>query len=1385
MTTILLLSTSITAGSSLMSSKYILSALTVENGLPNNFIDDISKDKKGFLWISTQGGGVCRYDGYEFVHFNVNSTPISLKSNFIKKTCEDNFNRLWIASSQGIDVINLRTMEIFDSQKFNDRNKQLSGVIASSILKDQEGNIWLLCSKEIIMIDFTSDGSINNIYRTNSKNKDSHTFTTINLIDDEVWVGDNGSIFKVLPNKSGKLSFIPVSDIPSMNTNLYISSILKRDNLLWIGTEEGLYRLNLRDKSSKAYFHDSQNPTSISQNMVTELALTNDGVLVVGTLKGLNLYDPISDEFEHIYYGKSEASLNSDFVNSLLPDGNNLWIGTESGGVNKMTSPKLNLINYIHRNDDLGSISPNPVNAIIEDKKENLWVGTVEGGLNCKMKGSNKFIHFTSPSDGISHNSVSALEEDQSGNLWIGTWGNGFNILDLNKLKQKSFNVYNSPGLDYIAILKYDYINKGMWVGTNRKIFFFDDETRTMNSPLPEAMTDNVMGILGCLIDNNNILWIGTSKGLIQINLLQFDKNTLKSPAQYFTVDEYKISKLFFRNITCIYQSQDGVIWIGSGGYGICKLEEKEGKYSLNHFTIDQGLVNNTIFGILEDEQGILWISTGYGLSSFDPETSRFVNYTKEDGLINDQFYWNASYKSPTSKNLYFGTIGGLSVMSTSGRYTSQEEKKVVFTKLQILNKTVWKSEGKYINSDIAYAKHIDLHEQDKSFSIEFSAMDYHNPSTVLYSYRLLGFEDEWIDISANRRFITYTNLRPGTYTLQVKCMSGNHNWSENISELLITVRPFFYKTSWFIGFCFILIIFLGFQFYRWRVNSFKKQREILHKKVEERTQELKLQNEILVTQNEKILTQRKQILEMSNKVQEATADKISFFTNITHEFRTPISLIIGPIERALKLSSNPKVLEQLHYVSRNSKYLLSLINQLMDFRKIESENMTFNLVSENYLNYIEEMLYPFESYANERGITIKKLYRLSSPQFLFDREATHKLIANLLSNAIKFTSDKGTVSLYIASINNSGEEKLYICVQDTGVGLNTDDYNRIFNRFYQTKGHEQYPMYGQSGTGIGLYLCKKIVDIQGGKIVAKNNHVRGASFRVLLPLLREEIGQEAELPHNIETNNKDILKIETPSKHKLTILVVEDNRDMRKYICSILSDYYKVIEAGNGKEALSILKSETVDFIISDLMMPIIDGLELSKKVKSDINISHIPFLMLTAKTSLDTRINTFRTGADEYLTKPFDEELLLTRISNILENRKIYQRRFSLLMNIEELNIIEQSNDDIFLKKALKIVKENYKDSGFDVGFFIEELGVSKSVLNRKMQTLTGLSAGSFIRNYRLSIAHEIIVKNKVNMNVSEIAYEVGFNDPKYFTRCFTKHFGMSPSEIYKERK
>lgn len=1386
-----------------VSSRYIFNFVTVRNGLPGNFIDDIFKDSHGFLWISMQGGGLCRYDGYEFLKFNVNSTPISIKSNFVRKTCEDNFDRLWVVSNSGIDIIDLKMMR---QAKITGAGQtifeELSNIMASSVLKDRKGNIWILSDAKIYMIEFDNNGSIKNIYTT--KTESSRTpdrFTTIGEIDGEIWSGNAGSICRVLPGKSGTLTLVPVSDIPSMDTHIFISSILKKENLVWIGTEEGLYRYNLTDKSYKGYFHDPHDATTLSQNMITGLTLTEDGTFVVGTLRGLNFYDPVSDKFEHVCHGKDESTLNNDFVNSILPDDNNLWIGTEAGGINKMTLRKLAVRNYTHNDNDPNSISCNPVNAIIEDRQGNLWVGAVEGGLNLKQKNKEGFIHFTTTTSNISHNSVSALEEDASGNLWVGTWGKGFNILPLSKLPQKTFEVYNIANLDYIAIIKYDSINKGMWIGTNRNIFFFDDKTRTMRTPLPESVTKNIKGVLGCMIDDNEILWMGTSRGLVQVKLRQFDHNTFTCPADYLVIED-KISQLFFNNITCIYQSSDKTIWIGSNGYGMCRLINEEGIYSLKPYSQNQGLVNNTVFGILEDEQGSLWISTEHGLSYFDPETSRFVNYTKDDGLINEQFYWNAGYKSPISKNLYLGNISGLSELKGRNQYASSKINRVTFTKLQILNKTVWSDESKYIETDIAYADRIDLHESDRSFSIEFSAMNYDNPSTVVYSYRLLGFEDEWIVTPADRRFVTYTNLKPGTYTLQVRSMSGNHDWTNNISEITIEVHPFFYKTAWFIGLCILLAIVAVVRFYQWRVNTFKKQREVLHRKVEERTLELekrktqleeqavelKLQNDMLITQNERILLQRRQLIDMSKKVQEATTDKLSFFTNITHEFRTPITLIIGPIERALKLSTNPKVIEQLQYVARNSKHLLSLVNQLMDFRKVESGNMSFNPVTGNLVNYVDEILYPFESYANERNITIRKFYRLTSPYVLFDEESVRKLVTNLMANAIKFTPDNGVVSIYLASIKNeeTAEEKLYLCVQDTGIGIRDEDRNRIFNRFYQSKEFEQYPVSGQSGTGIGLYLCKKIVHAQGGNILAKNNHVRGASIRVLLPLHREEIVEQSEantILNNCDDRSDNSLHREISSEHKLTILVVEDNVDMRKYISSILSDCYKILEANNGEEALNIIKSKNIDFIISDLMMPVMDGLELSKRVKSDLTISHIPFLMLTAKTNLETRIGTFKTGADEFISKPFDEELLLTRISNIIDSRKVYQRKFSLKMDIEELNIAEESNDDKFLRKAMEIIKSNYKNTEYDVSDFIDAMGVSKSVMNRKMHTLTGQSPGNFIRNYRLTIAYELLQNNRGNMSISTIAYEVGFNDPKYFTRCFTKHFGTSPSEINKK--
>lgn len=545
-------------------------------------------------------------------------------------------------------------------------------------------------------------------------------------------------------------------------------------------------------------------------------------------------------------------------------------------------------------------------------------------------------------------------------------------------------------------------------------------------------------------------------------------------------------------------------------------------------------------------------------------------------------------------------------------------------------------------------------------------------------------------------------------------------------------------------------------------------------------TQELSEQNKLLKDQNEKITAQKNQILEMSRKVEELTVDKLAFFTNITHEFRTPLTLIVGPIERALKLSYNPQVIEQLHLVERNSKYLLSLVNQLMDFRKVEEGRIKIATNYGNLKEFMLEIVPPFADYAKNRGINLQLYLRLPDPFLMFDEDVMRKIMTNLISNALKFTPKGGNVGIYVGVIGQATEKKLFISVRDTGKGIPENDIERIFMQFYQSDNRSLESVSGQSGTGIGLYLCRKLIDLLDGKIYAKNNPLKGASFRILLPALYgdTQIHSESEM-------EKEDIAIDVPRNGKMVILVVEDNKDMRDYIRSILAEYYNVLEASQGEEALALLHANNVDFIISDLMMPVMDGMELSRRVKNDFSISHIPFLMLTAKTSDEARLESYKMGADAFLLKPFDENMLLARISNILENRKRFQQKFSIDMNTDSLEVEENSGDKKFLNKAMSVVKENYKNPDFEVSDFIEAVGISKSLLNKKMQSLTGQSAGQFIRNYRLNLARELLLKNKVNrtMNISEIAYEVGFNDPKYFTRCFTKHFNVTPSSLLED--
>lgn len=934
----------------------------------------------------------------------------------------------------------------------------------------------------------------------------------------------------------------------------------------------------------------------------------------------------------------------------------------------------------------------------------------------------------------------------------------------------------------FVSSLAFDPVSHLLWIGTMNNVYVYNPADGTVSEPfLSEGKEVVNQNALGMCITRERELWISSPFGLLRINLTAYDKGQLKYQKYVYQLDNPASKRR--ERITSIFQAKDGTIWLGSNGNGFYKAMKKGNDYQFLAFTKNDGLVSNSVRGMLEDWYGNIWISTDNGLSCFNVKEESFRNYSQIDGLVSDQFYWNAGALSFDKERLFFGSQKGLTEIHPMIETEHQRKFPLAFTHCKVFGQEVFPQSGEIV-----------MHESDKSLSIEFSALDYALESQAQYSYRLKGFDDAWVTVPSNRNNATYTNLYPGKYVFQLRYAPDGKHWLARTEELTIVVHPYFYKTPWFLLSVLFVILFGGYRILRWRYQALKRQQNLLHQMVEERTseleeqkkllsnqtQELSEQNKLLKDQNEKITAQKNQILEMSRKVEELTVDKLAFFTNITHEFRTPLTLIVGPIERALKLSYNPQVIEQLHLVERNSKYLLSLVNQLMDFRKVEEGRIKIATNYGNLKEFMLEIVPPFADYAKNRGINLQLYLRLPDPFLMFDEDVMRKIMTNLISNALKFTPKGGNVGIYVGVIGQATEKKLFISVRDTGKGIPENDIERIFMQFYQSDNRSLESVSGQSGTGIGLYLCRKLIDLLDGKIYAKNNPLKGASFRILLPALYgdTQIHSESEM-------EKEDIAIDVPRNGKMVILVVEDNKDMRDYIRSILAEYYNVLEASQGEEALALLHANNVDFIISDLMMPVMDGMELSRRVKNDFSISHIPFLMLTAKTSDEARLESYKMGADAFLLKPFDENMLLARISNILENRKRFQQKFSIDMNADSLEVEENSGDKKFLNKAMSVVKENYKNPDFEVSDFIEAVGISKSLLNKKMQSLTGQSAGQFIRNYRLNLARELLLKNKVNrtMNISEIAYEVGFNDPKYFTRCFTKHFNVTPSSLLED--
>ena len=1191
-------------------SQYNFKFITETAGLPYSFVSDIFKDSEGYVWVATHYG-IGRYDGYQFLNYGTQTEPICLKNDFVHKVCEDNFRRLWIASEGGIDILSLDTYALVELSVPSDSPLQkLMNENVSTVYKDKQGDVWISANKDLWCIELDTEGAIKNYYHL-----ESECASPVHAVTDLGWTvcaGIDNEVCRITKHEGHLLKVEKLSDsLVSFSEDWRISCMQVDGDLLWIGSNRGLFKYHHAGQSLKRYRYSTHRPGMLSQAYITDIKLTERGHLIVSTLNGLNVYDKDTDTFSFIRQTSERVgvTINCNAINCLFTDGETIWLGTETGGINLLSPKRLQTKLWTCGSADTENDAPTPVNAVDEDKNGNLWVALVERGLLKWNEDSKSCVHHLfSPNDitSVSNNTLMGILIDSDNRLWAYTWGVGINGIDLNIPNNRTFKRYtreNIPELegDFINSACEDVINHGIWFGSTRGVHFYDKRKDTFVRVLFDQSDNEFEAIYALLIDSKKRLWVGTTQGVFIVDLASFAKSNKRFDYKYlkYKLDNPQSTQL--EKINSILEDKNGTIWLGGNGSGLYQLtSDKNNHFVFRNYTTRHGLPNNTIIGMAEDGQGNLWLTTNDGVSRLNIQSMTFSNYTQADGLPATQFYWNGIHYSERHDFIYMATIDGLVIIHPDDEASQPADSHVKLSSLAIGGNMIYPSSGDYLKKNITLASGIFLHERENRFSIGFTTQNYGNSSRIRFAYRLQGYEEEWNETQPGDGMARYTAVPPGNYTLQVRATDELGRWSEETTEIKVGITPYFYKSGWFYLLLAIAICFAIYLFYKRKTRSYREQKARLEKEVELRTQELAVQN--------------KQLETMAQHVKEITEEKIAFFTNITHEFRTPVTLIHGPIEHALKETQDEAVKAQLQIAERNSRYLLSLVNELMDFRKLDIDKVVLDKRSSNFVEFLSELLIPFRVFAKERQIDICTYFRLENPFLMIDPGYMRKVLVNLVSNAIKFTPDGGRIDIFVASIKGEGGEKLlYMNVCDTGHGIVTEDMEKIFDRFYQSKKSMKYPVYGQSGTGIGLFLCKRIVYLHGGEIFARNNPGRGASFRMLMPLVSgEQVGTRGEIVEDPGTVYlPDTLQPEDTQK-KETILIVEDNKDMRSYIRTLLVGDYRLFEAGDGQEALEIVQKHTIDLIVSDLMMPVMDGMELSRRIKENLATSHIPFLML-----------------------------------------------------------------------------------------------------------------------------------------------------------------------------
>jgi signal transduction histidine kinase/ligand-binding sensor domain-containing protein/DNA-binding response OmpR family regulator len=1326
-----------------------LARLSIGQGLSNNSVRCIYQDHHGFIWFGTYDG-LNRYDGYGFKVFrNKLNDTTSLPHNYIYAVHEDPQDNLWIGTGQGLTLYNSLdgTFKPSYFQRYPSGNTQRISANINSIDSDSLGNVfigtngWGLLVKKggasiAIQIPFKRDDEVLTGYNVQAMTVDRQQRVWLSILDIGLCEYDRAT-----------------QSIRLVNNTIRSAAVIKTDHAgnIWAGTNNGVYQCSAG--ANAILHHYEEGAGGLSSNRVTSLCFDQQQDLWIGTEGGgINILSPSSGTISYLLPGENKNNLSSESVFAIHADKENrIWIGTIKGGINIIDWQKSRFQTYTHNPLLANSLINNFVSTFYEDAGKSVWIGTDGGGLSEWNRSTGQFHNFKhqlNDPGSLSNNSISCIVQDYTGATWISTFGGGINRYNKSSGRFDHYPCINSfTGTENKNVwLLYEDKDKDLWATTfgNGKVYRLN---RSLNRF--EVFDQQLNDLIALTEDHNGNLWGGNSYQLVRI-----DKKTRKHSIYEFG-----------KPIRSIYEDHQNRLWVGTEGGGLVLFDTKQEKMIAKYSDAD-GLCNNSVLNILEDNEGQLWLSTFNGLSRFDPATAQFKNFYQSDGLQSNQFSYNAALKL-SSGELLFGGIGGFNVFDPKNILPRYYMPPIFFTDIRVNNKALSKAASYISSSNDGNIRELEIPYNEAVLSFTFTALEYTSSEKIRYAYFLEGWDKDW-NYTGNIRTINYNNISEGNYKLRIKSTNAEGAWNKNETSLSIRVLPPWYRTIWA-----YLLYLLGagalvYVYFRYKSRQAKLKYEI------------RLAN--LNSEKEKEINEKRQ----------------AFFTNVSHEFRTPLTLIINPIKDILKKDDPALKPErtELNIVYRNARRLLSLVDQLLLFRKAENEADQLRISKLNLYSLCREVYLCFVQQAKAKNVEYTYDCANEHLELYADREKMEIIFYNLLSNALKYTADGGKVVLRITETETTVEAS----VTDNGVGMPEEARHRLFEKFYQVKD-KTAP--ARPGFGIGLYLVKHSVESHQGKISFESEQGKGTSFHISLlkgkahfpdkdindkaaqePVILPELSEEEPAMMEDVPVTNDATGLASVVSDQPSILVIDDNESMRSYVAGIFKDQFIVHEAQNAEDGLALARKYLPDIIISDVVMGNMSGIELCRIIKETPSLNHIPVILLTGSHSTDSKLKGVEGGADDYITKPFEKDLLLARVTSLLKSRENLQRYFYNEITHQENSLKISAEYKEFLEQCIAIVEQNIDNEDFNIQQFASAIGMSHSKLYKKIKAISGQTANAFIRYIRLRKAAELFINT--NYNVNETAFYVGIKDVKYFREQFFKTFGLNPSEyIEKYRK